>query len=43
MASHGAAREAAKLGYKRSFVMPAGISGWVKAGKPVEKGSPAKS
>ena len=39
MASHGAAREAAKLGYKKVFVMSAGISGWVKAGKPVENGS----
>ena len=39
MASHGAAREAAKLGYKKVFVMGAGISGWVKAGKPVEKGA----
>jgi rhodanese-related sulfurtransferase len=39
MASHIAAREAAKLGYQKVFVMGAGISGWVKAGKPVEKGS----
>jgi rhodanese-related sulfurtransferase len=39
MASHGAAREAATLGYKQVFVMGAGISGWVKAGKPVDKGS----
>jgi len=39
MASHAAAREAAKLGYTNVFVMPDGILGWVKAGKPVEKGS----
>ena len=38
MASHGAAREAVKLGYQKSYVMPEGISGWVKAGKPVAKG-----
>jgi rhodanese-related sulfurtransferase len=43
MASHAAAREAVKLGYKKAFVMPEGISGWVKAGKPVEKGEPGKS
>jgi rhodanese-related sulfurtransferase len=39
MASHAAAREAAKLGYGSVFVMPDGISGWVKAGKRVEKGA----
>jgi rhodanese-related sulfurtransferase len=38
MASHDAARRAAKLGWKNVFVMVAGIDGWVKAGKPVEKG-----
>jgi rhodanese-related sulfurtransferase len=38
MASHGAAREAAKLGYKNIFVMKDGIGGWVKKGKAVEKG-----
>jgi len=38
MASHGAAREAAALGYTRIYVMPDGISGWLKAGKPVAKG-----
>jgi rhodanese-related sulfurtransferase len=38
MASHAAAREAAKLGYTNVFVMPDGIQGWVKAGKKVEKG-----
>lgn len=37
MASHGAAREAVKLGYKKVHVMPDGILGWVKQGKPVEK------
>lgn len=25
------------LGYKNVFIMPAGIQGWQKAGKPVEK------
>lgn len=38
MACHEAAREAVKHGYKNVFVMPAGIQGWEKAGKPVEKG-----
>lgn len=39
MASHAAAREAAKLGYRNVYVMPDGILGWVKAGKRVESGS----
>jgi len=26
------------MGYKRVNIMPAGIMGWEKAGKPVEKG-----
>jgi rhodanese-related sulfurtransferase len=38
MASHDAAREAAKLGYRRLYVMPEGIHGWMKAGKPVVTG-----
>jgi rhodanese-related sulfurtransferase len=38
MACHGAARRAAKAGFTRVFIMPAGIDGWVKAGKKVEKG-----
>jgi rhodanese-related sulfurtransferase len=38
MASHAAAREAAKLGYTNVFVMPDGILGWVKAKKRVEAG-----
>jgi rhodanese-related sulfurtransferase len=38
MASHRAAREAAELGYPNAFVMPDGIQGWVKAGKPVQPG-----
>lgn len=38
MASHAAAREAARLGYTSVFVMPDGILGWVKAGKPVVAG-----
>jgi rhodanese-related sulfurtransferase len=41
MASHDAAREAAKLGYRNVFVMSDGISGWVKKGKPVESGGKA--
>ncbi|HEX8910531.1 MAG TPA: hypothetical protein VF805_15105 [Anaeromyxobacteraceae bacterium] len=41
MASHGAAREAAKLGYRKVFVMSDGITGWVKKGKPVERGGRA--
>jgi rhodanese-related sulfurtransferase len=36
MACHGAARAAAKAGYSRVFIMPAGIEGWVKAGRKVE-------
>lgn len=36
MACHGAARVAATKGYTRVFIMPAGIEGWVKAGKKVE-------
>ncbi len=43
MASHGAAGEAVKLGYTNAYVMGAGIDGWVKAGKPVEKGAAGKS
>jgi rhodanese-related sulfurtransferase len=38
MASHHAAREAAKLGFTKVFVMPDGIDGWMKAGRPVESG-----
>jgi len=40
MASHSAAREAAKLGYTNVWIMPDGIQGWLKAGKPVESGAP---
>jgi rhodanese-related sulfurtransferase len=29
---------AIKLGFKNVYVMPAGIFGWKKAGKPVEAG-----
>ena len=39
MACHVAARAAVKYGYTKVFVMPAGIVGWEKAGKAVEKGS----
>jgi len=38
MACHQAARAAVAYGYKNVFIMPAGIQGWEKAGKPVEKG-----
>jgi rhodanese-related sulfurtransferase len=36
MACHEGAGSALKLGYKKVFVLPAGIAGWKKAGKPVE-------
>jgi rhodanese-related sulfurtransferase len=38
MASHQAARRAVTMGYTRVFVMAEGIDGWVKEGRPVEKG-----
>jgi len=37
MACHQAARAAVSYGYKNVFIMPAGIQGWEKEGKPVEK------
>jgi rhodanese-related sulfurtransferase len=37
MASHIAARAAAKAGYRKVFVMPDGIEGWLKAGKRIER------
>jgi rhodanese-related sulfurtransferase len=39
MASHDAARRAAKAGFKNVFVMPDGIDGWLKAGKKVDSGA----
>ncbi len=36
-ACHMAARSALGFGYRNVFIMPAGIMGWEKAGKPVEK------
>jgi len=39
MSSHQAARRAAEMGYTRVYVMPAGIDGWLAAGKRVEQGS----
>jgi len=36
-ACHVAARSALGLGYRNVFIMPAGIMGWEKAGKPVER------
>ncbi len=38
MASHDAARRAVKAGFSKVFVMPAGIDGWLKAGKKAESG-----
>ncbi|MGZ6124670.1 MAG: hypothetical protein ACXWLR_06900 [Myxococcales bacterium] len=38
MACHQAARAAVTYGYKNVFIMSAGIQGWEKAGKQVEKG-----
>ena len=38
MECHRAARRAAELGYKNLFIMPAGIDGWIRAGKPVVTG-----
>ena len=38
MACHEAARAAVKYGYRNVYIMSAGIQGWQKAGKPVEKG-----
>jgi len=39
MACHQAARAAVKLGYTNVYIMSAGIQGWQKAEKPVEKGN----
>ena len=36
-ASDDAARQAASFGYSRVYVMPAGIYGWEKAGRAVER------
>ena len=38
MASHAAAREAVQLGYAKVYVMPEGIQGSEKAGKPTRSG-----
>jgi rhodanese-related sulfurtransferase len=38
MACHEAARAAVTYGYKNVYIMSAGIQGWQKAGKAVEKG-----
>jgi rhodanese-related sulfurtransferase len=37
MACHKAARRAVEMGYTNVWIMPAGIMGWEKAGKKVEK------
>ncbi len=37
-ASDDAARQAASFGYSRVYVMPAGIYGWEKSGRTVERG-----
>lgn len=39
MACHTAARQAVALGYTHVFVLPAGIMGWTRAGKPVVAGA----
>ncbi len=39
MECHEAARRAADLGYREVFIMPSGIMGWVKAGKPTIQGT----
>jgi len=41
MACHQGARAALSFGYKKVYIMSAGIQGWQKAGKPVEKGDPS--
>ena len=43
MECHQAARRAAELGYQKLYIMPAGIVGWIKAGKPVVTGDQPKS
>lgn len=37
MASHRGAGRALKLGYTNVFVMPDGMEGWKKAGKPIQQ------
>ena len=37
-ACHKGAETALKLGYKNVFIMPAGIAGWEKSGKKLQKG-----
>ena len=37
-ACHTAAKKAIALGFRNVYIMPDGIAGWEKAGKPVEKG-----
>lgn len=39
MACHSGAKQAIAAGYKNVFIMPAGIAGWEKANKAVEKGT----
>jgi hypothetical protein len=36
---HTAAVAAENLGYTNVYIMPQGIAGWTKAGKPTEKGA----
>jgi rhodanese-related sulfurtransferase len=36
LASSAAAAQASRRGYKKVFVMPEGIFGWVRSGRPVE-------
>ncbi len=38
-ACHRAAQKAVEMGFRQVFTMPAGIRGWLAAGKPVERAS----
>ncbi len=42
-ASHESAREAVALGYSRVRLMPAGIFGWKKSGRPLESKRPVSA
>jgi rhodanese-related sulfurtransferase len=41
-ASEAAAAEAIQFGYNRVYVMPEGIFGWIRSGKPVEESRSTK-
>jgi len=42
MECHHSAGRAVDLGYREVFIMPSGIVGWVKAGRPIVKGTAAR-